>query len=258
MFFKKFRTILFLIPLLLLSGCGGDLTSTSPSRKDVTEDLTTEPASANSGGKKNDPIADSEISAATDSNSSRTLFDGKTLANWQATKFGGSGEVSVADGAIVLAQGYPLTGVTTVLSDLPNSNYELELEAKRMRGSDFFCGITFPVNDSHCTLIAGGWGGALVGLSCIDGFDASANETRQFINFESNRWYRFRIRVRPSLISVWIDDGRIIEQDIAEREISVRAETLPSRPLGICSFETKSALRKIRLSLLSPASSIDQ
>jgi hypothetical protein len=48
-------------------------------------------------------------------------------------------------------------------------NYEIKLEAKKVTGNDFFCGMTFPVGDSFCSFIVGGWGGPVVGLSSIDG-----------------------------------------------------------------------------------------
>ncbi len=179
----------------------------------------------------------------------RQLFDGKSLDGWKKTNFGGEGDVEVVNGQIVLSMGYPMTGVTWAGSNLPTRNYEISLEAKRIEGTDFFCGLTFPVNDSHCSLIAGGWGGTLVGLSCIDGFDASGNATRQHRNFDNNRWYKFRVRVKPDTITAWIDDEEIIHQNIVDREISVRNETLPCRPLGICSFETKAACRNILLSV---------
>ena len=47
-----------------------------------------------------------------------------------------------------------------------------------MKGGDFFATLTFPVDDSFCTFVTGGWGGDIVGLSSIDGWDASDNETR--------------------------------------------------------------------------------
>ncbi len=100
-------------------------------------------------------------------NASLELFDGKSLDGWKKTNFGGEGDVEVIDGQIILSMGYPMTGVTLAGGNLPTRNYEISLEAKRIEGTDFFCGLTFPVNDSHCSLIAGGWGGTLVGLSCI-------------------------------------------------------------------------------------------
>jgi hypothetical protein len=176
------------------------------------------------------------------------LFDGKTLTNWQSTKFGGEGAVKVENGQIILQTGGgDLTGITWVGPDLPTTNYEIALQAMRVEGSDFFAGVTFPVADSFCSLILGGWGGALVGLSSIDGLDASENETMQTIAFESGRWYDIRVRVTPAKIEAWLDQRRIIDQDIKGRRIGTRIEVEPSRPLGIASWRTTSALRDIRL-----------
>ena len=71
---------------------------------------------------------------------------------------------------------------------MPRINYEVKLEARREEGSDFFCRLTFPVNDSFCALILGGWGGTVVGLSTIDGLDASEKETSRLMNFDLNKW----------------------------------------------------------------------
>lgn len=175
------------------------------------------------------------------------LFDGQTLANWKATNFGGEGDVSVVDGTIQLDTGHPMTGITWGGDELPKTDYEISIEAKRVEGGDFFCGLTFPVAQSHCTLIVGGWGGTLVGLSSIDGSDASDNQTTQFHDFDDDRWYRFRIHVKPDSITVWMDDKEIIQQPLEGHAVSIRNETLPCRPLGICSFETLAGLRNIKL-----------
>ena len=125
------------------------------------------------------------------------LFDGKTLANWQTTKFAGDGGVTVENGQIILGTGRPLTGITWAGAELPTTNYEIALQAMRVEGRDFFAGVTFPVADSFCSLILGGWGGTVIGLSSINGMDASENETSQSMEFESGRWYNIRIVSRP-------------------------------------------------------------
>ena len=91
--------------------------------------------------------------------------------------------MTVENGTIVLGEGGDLTGVNFA-GELPRMNYELSLEAKRVQGSDFFCGLTFPVGQECCTMIVGGWGGGLVGISSINGNDASENETTQIRKFE--------------------------------------------------------------------------
>jgi hypothetical protein len=132
----------------------------------------------------------------------------------------------------------------------------VEFEGKRLSGIDFFCGVTFPVNDSHCSFIAGGWAGGIVGLSSIDGLDASENETTKYMTFDNDRWYRFRVRVQPESIAVWIDDQSVVYQNIRDRRISTRSEVDPSRPFGFSAWQTKGAIRKIRLRTL-PAESAD-
>jgi hypothetical protein len=175
----------------------------------------------------------------------KPLFDGKTLKDWQITNFGGQGEVYVEDGEIRLERGSPLTGIT-YLGQTPRCNYELRLEAKRISGHDFFGTVTFPVNDSYCSFVLGGWGGALVGISCIDGHDASENPTTKYLRLESDRWYRVRIQVRPARILVWIDDQQVVELDTTGRKLSTRIEVSLCEPLGISSFETVAGLRGIQ------------
>ena len=177
----------------------------------------------------------------------KSLFDGKSLSGWKSANFGGEGEVEVRDGAIVMDQGNDMTGVTYGRTDFPRTNYEVTLEGKRLKGNDFFCTTTFPVGDTYCSLVTGGWGGTVVGLSSINGLDASENETSQSIVFQSNRWYDVRIRVTPTRIEAWLDDKQIVDQDIKGKQIYTRIEVELSQPLGIASYRTKSALREIRL-----------
>lgn len=175
------------------------------------------------------------------------LFDGKTLEGWQLTSFGGEGDCHVKDGVLILEPGFPLTGITSTLDDLPTTDYEVMVEAQRAEGNDFFCGLTFPVADSHCCLIVGGWAGATVGLSNIDDLDASRNETKKLMKFENEQWYRIRVRVTDSKIEAWIDDEQVVDLETAGRKINLRNETLPTRPMGICAFQSLAKIRKIEL-----------
>lgn len=177
----------------------------------------------------------------------RRLFDGKTLNGWKSANFGGEGEVLVRDGQIILEMGNNMTGVTSTLADLPKSNYEVSLEAMKLDGSDFFCGLTFPVRDSSCSLIVGGWGGGTVGLSSIDGNDASENQTTSYMKFDRNRWYRIRVRVTDEKIDCWIDDEHVVDVETAGHEFSIRSECDLSRPLGVANYLTVAALRNIKI-----------
>ena len=117
----------------------------------------------------------------------------------------------------------------------------------RVDGVDFFCALTFPVADSHCTLVVGGWAGSVVGLSSIDGRDASENETTRYMAFKDNQWYRIRVRVAKERIQAWIDDERVVDQAISGRRLDTRIEVELSKPLGVCAWETRAALRNIRI-----------
>lgn len=175
----------------------------------------------------------------------KSLFDGKTLAGWKVTDFAGHGEVNVKDGTLVLETGQ-MTGITWT-NDLPRMNYELSLEAMRVEGSDFFCGLTFPVAMDPCSLIIGGWGGGVVGLSSLDGQDAASNETTKYVTFKNRQWYAIRLRVTPGKIEAWIDSDKVVDVSTMDKTISIRLEVEESKPLGIASWSTTSALRNLKL-----------
>ena len=179
-----------------------------------------------------------------------SLFDGMTLGQWKITDFGGQGAVYVKDGSIFLEMGNYMTGVTWA-GPVVRMNYEIELEAMRVAGSDFFCGLTFPVDANSCSLILGGWGGGLCGLSSLDFYDASENETTQFIEFETGRWYRVRLRVTPNKIEAWLDDEKLVDVVTTGRIIDIRSEVDLSQPLGISTWCTTGAIRNIYLQTLS-------
>lgn len=173
------------------------------------------------------------------------LFDGRSLQGWKITNFGGEGEVAVEDGRLTLDFGSPLTGVT-YMGGFPTSNYEIRLDAQRVDGSDFFCALTFPVGESHCSFIAGGWGGGVIGLSSIDGRDASENETTDFMAFAPKKWYRIRVCVTDQRVRVWIDDQQKIDQAVAGHGFGTRPEVELSQPLGLASFDTRAAFRHVQ------------
>ena len=176
----------------------------------------------------------------------KDLFNGKTLEGWKVTDFGGEGKVVVRDGAIVMQRGNQMTGITWT-GKPPRSNYELTLEGKRIEGSDFFCTTTFPVGDTCCSFVTGGWGGRIIGLSNVDYMDASENQTSASREFKNNTWYRFRIRVSDEKIEVWIDNDQVVDQGRKDHVFGVRIECDPSRPLGVATYDTVGAVRNIRL-----------
>jgi hypothetical protein len=175
-----------------------------------------------------------------------SLFDGETLDGWQITEFGPQGPVLVSEGKIVLNYGDGCTGITWQ-REFPKVNYEVTLEAQKTSGNDFFCGMTFPVNDEFCSLIVGGWGGPVVGLSCIDGKDAANNETKILKRFDKNVWYNIKLQVTNEKITAWIDDEKLVDFAYPGHELYTRPEVNLSKPFGICSYNTTAELRKIRL-----------
>lgn len=176
------------------------------------------------------------------------LFNGKDLDGWKKTNFGGEGEVTVEDGCLAMEMGQPLTGVTWKAKEPPYKvDYEIRLEAKRAKGSDFFCGLTFPVKDSHCSFICGGWGGGLVGLSSINGFDAAENSTSSHHEFKNDKWYKMRVRVTKDAIQCWIDDERVVNQELDGVKISTRIEVDSCQPLGLATYETKALIRNFEI-----------
>lgn len=149
--------------------------------------------------------------------------------------------------AFVLHRGEPLTGVT-FSQPVPEGDYELTLDATKLEGHDFFVGLTFPVPaaEGHLTLVLGGWGGALCGLSCIDDEDASSNETKFFEGFDTGQEYAVRLEVEGPRIRVEVDGERVIDFDSTGHELSLRTEVEPCRPLGIATFLTKARIRNLR------------
>lgn len=175
------------------------------------------------------------------------LFDGQTLAGWREAPFGGRGEVTIEQGEIHLQMGAVLTGLIYT-NPVPRMNYEIALEGKRVMGTDFFCGLTVPVGETNCTLILGGWGGGVVGISSLDHYDASENDTTTYRSFEKDRWYDIRLRVTPELLQVWLDDKEVIHASIKDRKVGMRAGEIElCVPLGVATFQTSAALRNIRL-----------
>lgn len=179
------------------------------------------------------------------------LFDGKTLDGWKSSEFAGGGEPRVEDGNLVLPVGERLTGVSWTGAPLPRTDYEISLEAQRVDGSDFFCGLTFPVGDSYASLIIGGWGGTVCGISNVDGEDAAHNDTRSYRPFKDKQWYRIRTRVTPTKIESWLNDEKIVDLVTTGKQIALRNEIDEGKPLGLASFQSTAAIRNLKLTRLA-------
>lgn len=176
----------------------------------------------------------------------KKLFDGKSLQGWEVIDWEGHGDILVKDSCIVIGKGLGITGIT-LKEEFPKVNYELSLQAKRVEGSDFFCGVTFPVKNDFLTLVIGGWGGSITGLSCIDGEDAANNITYDFRKFENNRWYNIRLNVDEEKIQAWVDDYKIVDFQYGNSSLTLRWEAELSKPFGLITWQTTGAFRDIKV-----------
>lgn len=187
-----------------------------------------------------------------------SLFDGKTLAGWKPSDFAANGGAEVdakfeGGPVLIVEQGEVLSGITYT-NPVPRVDYEISLEAMKLNGSDFFCGLTFPFQKAHATLVLGGWGGGVVGISSIDASDASENETTKYLRFDKNVWYRVRVRVTAAKLEAWLDDEKIADVETDGKRIEMRAGEIESAiPVSLSTYQTRAAYRKIQIKPLSAA-----
>lgn len=203
-------------------------------------------ACAGSNGKKQDSGKEPPIKVE----QMEMFVDGTSRKGWEITNFGPQGAVYVSGDEIILGMGDGCTGITWK-GEFPENNYRITLEARRVSGNDFFCGMTFPVGKAPCTLIVGGWGGTIVGLSSVNGMDASENETTRIMKFDNNQWYTIELEVNQDSINAFIDGSAVVRFAIENKPLSIRPEVELSRPFGIASWNTTAALRKIRVDRMS-------
>ena len=206
-----------------------------------------------------DPVPVPEAEAPPAPEPWRSLFDGASLGAWEAVDWGIQGECRAEDGMLRVGGGESVSGVRwtgdlDAILPAAREEYELRLEARRESGFDFFCGLTFPVGrEGAVTLICGGWAGGVLGLSCLDGGDASENDTTRTRYFENERWFAIRVRVTAARVECFIDDEPVIE---VERNryatFSVRAEMLEYQPLGLAAYQCEAAFRAIEVRDLTP------
>lgn len=201
------------------------------------------------------PVEAGEQGLATDTGAEwRVLFDGADLSDWQTGVYGDPPEYELVEGGVVLPQTAWLSGLTYT-AELPRTPYRLEVEATRRYGSDFFLGVTFPVRDAHLTLVLGGWGGGVTGLSCIDGRDASENDTRTTLHFPNGKRQRVVIDVSDERVTASVNGEVAVDRDLLpDEELSLRTEVLASRPLGLAAFATSTTVHAVRVQELPPAS----
>ena len=199
-------------------------------------------ASASSAAKTSGPVLSPD--------GWQTLFNGKDLTGWKDLEIGGAGEILVKEGMMVIEDGVEITAVLYT-NKTHVIDYEVQLDAMRSKGSDFFCGLTFPVNTNCLTLIVGGWGGGVIGISNLDDFDASENPTTDYINFKDKQWYHIHLKVTAKKLEMWVDKKQIIEQDIEGVRLSMRSGDIEmTEPFGLATWQTEARVKNIRIRTL--------
>ena len=200
------------------------------------------------------PRASGEAAQTPKASDEIILFDGQSLEGWEPVEFGGQGEVRVEDGAMILGYGEMLTGVKLQSEPPFKVDYEISLEAKRIDGTDFFCGLTFPVKETHVTFVVGGWGGGIVGISSVDYMDAVDNMTASVHAFEDKKWYSVRIRVLKEYIQAWLDEKNVVNIKTTGHHLGLRPGDIElTLPLGLSSYQTTAAIRNIRVRAVDPS-----
>ena len=176
------------------------------------------------------------------------LLPAEGQGDWEVVDFAGHGEVSFSEGGLIMEQGAELTGVVWE-GEPPTVPYEIALRFRRLLGTDFPCGLTLPVagEGRSVTLIVGGWGGGVVGISSIDGRDASENETTIYRHFEREQWYEVHMVVREERLVVSLDGKEEISVEVAGRELGLRSgEISRCAPLGLATWQSAGEIRDLR------------
>ena len=177
------------------------------------------------------------------------LFSPALIQKWDEAKMINSGGIVREADGFTLKDGGPMTGIVfpSWLKDgMPVADYAINYEAIRVSGSDFFGSVTFPVRDENTfvTFVLGGWGGSQVGISCIDGYDASENTTGSSQRFENGKWYRVRIEVRAKELRVLLDGRPIILTNITGRTLNLRGGEIDKCvPFGVATYGTAGRVR---------------
>lgn len=178
-------------------------------------------------------------------------------AHWQPAGIPAEGRVEITQDRLSLHPGQPMTGARFACDweelGLPWVGYALTYEARRVEGGDFFATCTFPVGAAgrFLSLVVGGWGGGLVGISSIDYLDASQNSTRGELSFDNGRWYQIRLEVREHDLQAWIDGRPVVNTSLKGRHLSLRAGDIDRcTPLGFATWFTHGEIRRIEIERL--------
>ncbi len=138
---------------------------------------------------------------------------------------------------------------------LPREGYEIAWDGMRLEGADFFSTLTFPVGkpdkdgkDTCVSLVTGGWGGWVLGISSIGHQFANENETTKSVEFETGRWYRFTLQVTPEVIRLLLDGKEQFKVDVRDRALTMHpSDVRRCMPLGFSTYQTTGAIRNLQI-----------
>ncbi len=165
-------------------------------------------------------------------------FAGELPQDWIRTNYGGQGSVEVQNKVITMDIGQGLTGIHWNTKNFPKDNFEFVVRARRITGEDMTCGLTFPVGDQFASLIVGGWGGSVVGISCIDDKAADENETTSDMQLKHRQWYTIHVRVADNKLVCFVDGKKVVDISTKGRKFSLRGDCESSQPFAVFSFGT--------------------
>lgn len=173
---------------------------------------------------------------------------------WKKAGIPDEGKLTILHGEMTLEPGQPMTGARFEAWNayqMPVTSYAIEYDAMRVEGDDFFGTVTFPVNDTFVSLVVGGWGGFLVGLSNIDDMDANENTTRGNGDFKNNIWHHVRVEVQDDELRAWIDSKLFVNFSTKGHKLGLRAGDIEKcTPFGFASYATHARVRSVVVSRL--------
>ncbi|MES2709245.1 MAG: hypothetical protein V4726_21795 [Verrucomicrobiota bacterium] len=159
-------------------------------------------------------------------------------------------------GVLILGKGEMMTVVRYEgKHPLLLTDYEISWQGMRVEGRDFFASLTFPVgSEKTCaTFVTGGWGGWTTGISSLGHQYANENDTTGSTEFTTGRWYDFTLQVTKDCLRGVIDGREQFKVPLQGRVVSMHpSEIQKCMPLGFASYDTKGAIRNLRIRPLKP------
>lgn len=183
-----------------------------------------------------------------------TPLIGDDLSGWEKIDYGTQGEINVKDGVLNIDMDLEInairyTGDLKALFGPTLDNYAITLQAQRVEGTDIFLGLTFPVGDKgSVSLVLGGWGGAVTGISNLDGLNASENSTTKYTGLKDKQWYRVKVYVTTEKIECWLDGKKIVDEPRADyTKFDTHSAVIDTKPFGLFTYATWGAFKDLKV-----------